>query len=237
MSTYIIAIVILTLFSGLFSATETAYSSSSKIRLKNMANDGKTKASSVLVILDDFDKFLTSVLIGNNIVNIASATISTLLFSLILKGGKGPTVSTIVITVITLLFGEIAPKSLAKQAPEKFACATVGVVNFFEFVFTPLTIVLKGWTWLVNHFAHIEQDEGDISDELITMVDEAEKDGNLEEHESDLISAAIEFNDLDVKDVLTPRVDIVAVNIASSHEQIEKAFRFNSFSKIGRAHV
>lgn len=232
MSTYIIAIVILTLFSGLFSATETAYSSSSKIRLKNMANDSNTKASSVLVILDDFDKFLTSVLIGNNIVNIASATISTLLFSLILKGGKGPTVSTIVITVITLLFGEIAPKSLAKQAPEKFACATVGVVNFFEFVFTPLTIVLKGWTWLVNHFAHIEQDEGDISDELITMVDEAEKDGNLEEHESDLISAAIEFNDLDVKDVLTPRVDIVAVNIASSHEQIEKAFRFNSFSRL-----
>ena len=232
MSTYIIAIVILTLFSGLFSATETAYSSSSKIRLKNMANDGNTKASSVLVILDDFDKFLTSVLIGNNIVNIASATISTLLFSLILKGGKGPTVSTIVITVITLLFGEIAPKSLAKQAPEKFACATVGVVNFFEFVFTPLTFVLKGWTWLVNHFAHIEQDEGDISDELITMVDEAEKDGNLEEHESDLISAAIEFNDLDVKDVLTPRVDIVAVNIASSHEQIEKAFRFNSFSRL-----
>ena len=232
MSTYIIAIVILTLFSGLFSATETAYSSSSKIRLKNMANDGKTEANSVLVILDDFDKFLTSVLIGNNIVNIASATISTLLFSLILKGGKGPTVSTIVITVITLLFGEIAPKSLAKQAPEKFACATVGVVNFFEFVFTPLTIVLKGWTWLVNHFAHIEQDEGDISDELITMVDEAEKDGNLEEHESDLSSAAIEFNDLDVKDVLTPRVDIVAVNIASSHEQIEKAFRFNSFSRL-----
>lgn len=232
MSTYIIAIVILTLFSGLFSAMETAYSSSSKIRLKNMANDGNTKANSVLVILDDFDKFLTSVLIGNNIVNIASATISTLLFSLILKGGKGPTVSTIVITVITLLFGEIAPKSLAKQAPEKFACATVGVVNFFEFVFTPLTIVLKGWTWLVNHFAHIEQDEGDISDELITMVDEAEKDGNLEEHESDLISAAIEFNDLDVKDVLTPRVDIVAVNIASSHEQIEKAFRFNSFSRL-----
>ena len=232
MSTYIIAIVILTLFSALFSATETAYSSSSKIRLKNMANDGNTKANSVLVILDDFDKFFTSVLIVNNIVNIASATISTLLFSLILKGGKGPTVSTIVITVITLLFGEIAPKSLAKQAPEKFACATVGVVNFFEFVFTPLTIVLKGWTWLVNHFAHIEQDEGDISDELITMVDEAEKDGNLEEHESDLISAAIEFNDLDVKDVLTPRVDIVAVNIASSHEQIEKAFRFNSFSRL-----
>ncbi len=232
MTSYIIAIVILILFSGLFSATETAYSSSSKIRLKNMANDGNKQATSAIVILDDFDKFLTSVLIGNNIVNIAAATISTLLFSKILKGGEGPTVSTIVITIITLMFGEIAPKSLAKQSPEKFACATVGLVNFFEFIFTPLTVILKGWTWLVNHVIRIEEDENDISDELITMVDEAEKDGNLEEHESDLISAAIEFNDLDVKDVLTPRVDIVAVNITSTHEQIEKAFRFNSFSRL-----
>lgn len=232
MTSYIIAIVILILFSGLFSATETAYSSSSKIRLKNMVNDGNKKATSALVILEDFDKFLTSILIGNNIVNIAAATISTLLFSQILKGGEGPTVSTIVITVITLMFGEIAPKSLAKQSPEKFACATVGLVNFFEFIFTPLTVILKGWTWLVNHVIRIEEDENDISDELITMVDEAEKDGNLEEHESDLISAAIEFNDLDVKDVLTPRVDIVAVNITSTHEQIEKAFRFNSFSRL-----
>ncbi len=232
MTSYIIAIVILILFSGLFSATETAYSSSSKIRLKNMVNDGNKKAASALVILEDFDKFLTSILIGNNIVNIAAATISTLLFSKILKGGEGPTVSTIVITIITLMFGEIAPKSLAKQSPEKFACATVGLVNFFEFIFTPLTVILKGWTWLVNHVIRIEEDENDISDELITMVDEAEKDGNLEEHESDLISAAIEFNDLDVKDVLTPRVDIVAVNITSTHEQIEKAFRFNSFSRL-----
>ena len=232
MTSYIIAIVILILFSGLFSATETAYSSSSKIRLKNMVNDGNKKAASALVILEDFDKFLTSILIGNNIVNIAAATISTLLFSKILKGGEGPTVSTIVITIITLMFGEIAPKSLAKQSPEKFACATVGLVNFFEFIFIPLTVILKGWTWLVNHVIRIEEDENDISDELITMVDEAEKDGNLEEHESDLISAAIEFNDLDVKDVLTPRVDIVAVNITSTHEQIEKAFRFNSFSRL-----
>ncbi len=232
MTSYIIAIVILILFSGLFSATETAYSSSSKIRLKNMVNDGNKKATSALVILEDFDKFLTSILIGNNIVNISAATISTLLFSKILKGGEGPTVSTIVITIITLMFGEIAPKSLAKQSPEKFACATVELVNFFEFIFTPLTIILKGWTWLVNHVIRVEEDENDISDELITMVDEAEKDGNLEEHESDLISAAIEFNDLDVKDVLTPRVDIVAVNISSTHEQIEKAFRFNSFSRL-----
>ncbi len=232
MTSYIIAIVICILFSGLFSATETAYSSSSKIRLKNMVNDGNKKATSALVILEDFDKFLTSILIGNNIVNIAAATISTLLFSQLLKGGEGPTVSTIVITVITLMFGEIAPKSLAKQAPEKFACATVELVNFFEFIFTPLTVVLKGWTWLVNHVVRVEEDENDISDELITMVDEAEKDGDLEEHESDLISAAIEFNDLDVKDVLTPRVDIVAVNITSTHEQIEKAFRFNSFSRL-----
>lgn len=231
-TTYCIAIAVLILFSGMFSATETAYSSSSKIRLKNLVNDGNKKASMALVILDDFDKFLTTILIGNNIVNIGAATISTLLFSSLLKGGEGPTVSTAVITIITLMFGEIAPKSLAKQAPEKFACTMVNLVQFFEFIFTPLTLIMSGWTWLVSHIVDIEQNDSDISDELITMVDEAERDGDLAEHESDLISAAIEFNDLDVKDVLTPRVDIVAVNITSSHEEIEKVFRLNSFSRL-----
>lgn len=231
-TTYMIAIAVLIMFSGVFSATETAYSSSSKIRLKNLANDGNKKASMALVILDDFDKFLTTILIGNNIVNIGAATISTLLFSYLFQGGEGPTISTAVITIITLMFGEIAPKSLAKQAPEKFACTMVNAVQFFEFIFTPLTMVMRGWTWLVNHVVNIEQNDSDISDELITMVDEAERDGDLEEHESDLISAAIEFNDLDVKDVLTPRVDIVAVNITSTHEEIEKVFRLNSFSRL-----
>lgn len=229
---YIIAIVVLLSFSAIFSATETAYSSSSKIKLKSMSNDGNKKAEGVLKILENFDKFLTTVLIGNNIVNISAATVSTLLFTMLIKGGEGATVSTVVITVLTLMFGEVAPKSLAKQAPESFACVMLPFVQFCEFIFTPLSSILTGWTYIVSHIIHVENDDSDISDELQTMVDEAEKEGDLEEHESDLISAAIEFNDLDVKDVLTPRVDIVAIDITSTHEQIEKVFRLNSFSRL-----
>ncbi len=228
---YILTIIILVFFSALFSAVETAYSSASKIRLRNMENDGNMNAGAVLRILDDFDRFLTTVLIGNNIVNIAGATVGTLLFTLYFAG-NGPTISTIVITIVTIMFGETAPKSLAKQMPERFACASVGFVRFFEVILSPLSVMMKGWTWLVSKIADIKEDDSDISDELTTMVEEAEREGDLEEHESDLISNAIGFNELDVKDVLSPRVDIVAVDIAESVDKIEEAFRTNGFSRL-----
>ncbi len=228
---YIISIVVLLILSSLFSAAETAFSSASRIRLKNMQNDGNANAGVVLKVLEDFDKFLTTILIGNNIVNIAAATIGTLLFTSYLKD-NGPTVSTIVLTIVTILFGETAPKSLAKQMPEKISCGMVDFVRFFELILTPLSVLLRGWTWLINHMVKVPEDDNDISDELITMVDEAEKEGDLEEHESDLISNAISFNDLDVKDILTPRVDVVAIDITTPVDQIEKAFRFNSFSRL-----
>ena len=229
--TYTLIIVVLIIFSALFSAVETAYSSASKIKLRNMQNNGNPKAGIVLKTLENYDRFLTTILIGNDVVNIVAATIGTVLFSLIMKN-NGPTVSTIVITIVTLMFGETAPKSLAKQAPERFACAMTGFVGFFSIVLSPLAYVLTGWTWLVSKIVNIKEDESDISDELITMVDEAEKEGDLEEHESDLISNAIGFNDLDVKDVLTPRVDVVAIDITASAEEIEDVFRKNSFSRL-----
>ena len=229
--TYTLIIIILIIFSALFSAVETAYSSASKIKLRNMQNNGNPKAGVVLKTLENYDRFLTTILIGNDVVNIVAATIGTVLFSLIMKK-NGPTVSTIVITIVTLMFGETAPKSLAKQAPERFACAMTGFVGFFSIVLSPLAYVLTGWTWLVSRIVNIKEDESDISDELITMVDEAEKDGDLEEHESDLISNAIGFNDLDVKDVLTPRVDVVAVDMTATPEEIEDVFRKNSFSRL-----
>lgn len=228
---YILTLIILILFSGLFSAIETAYSSANRIRLKNMQNDGNKNAGTVLNILGDYDKFLTAVLIGNNIVNIASATIGTLLFTLYFDG-NGPTISTIVITIVVLLFGEFTPKSLAKQVPEKFSCMTVNFVRFIIVIMTPFSWVLKGWLFLMSRLIKTEQEDSDIADELITMVDEAEKEGDLEEHESDLISAAIEFNDLEVGDILTPRVDIVAIDITTPLHEIENIFRLNSFSRL-----
>ena len=228
----ILAVVILLVFSSLFSAIETAFSCASKIRLKNMASDGDSRATEVLHILENYDRLLTTVLIGNNIVNISAATVSTILFTDLIGSANGPTVSTVVLTVLTLMFGEIAPKSVAKQCPEKFSCAMVGFMKFFLAVLSPLSWLAGGWTYIVNHVIKIQEDESDISDELITMVDEAEKDGDLEEHQSDLISNAISFNDLDVKDVLTPRVDVVAVDITSPVDEIERAFRENSFSRL-----
>lgn len=224
-------LVLLILGSGLFSAIETAYSSASRIKLKSLANDKRKGASEVLQVLTRFDRFLSTVLIANNILNIAAATIGTIIFTRI-YGDKGATISTAVITLVVLMFGEIAPKNVAKHIPEKFAMKTVGLVRFFQVVFAPLNWIFKGWQAVVTKMIHVDQDDSDFQDELITMVDEAEKDGDLEQHESDLISAAIEFNDLEVKDVLTPRVEVLAVEIACSLKEVENTFRMNSYSRL-----
>ena len=229
-SALLITLLILILFSGLFSAIETAYSSASRIKIKALSGHDR-RASGVLDILEDYDRFISTVLIANNIVNILSATLGTVYFTRKFLE-NGAMISTAVITIAVLLFGEIAPKTIAKRMPEAFAMHTLGFVQFFEFLLTPLTWLFSGWQWLVNRMIKIEEDNSDISDELITMVDEAQKEGDLKAHESDLISAAIEFNDLDVKDVLTPRVNVVAVSITSSIEEVERVFRANTYSRL-----
>lgn len=228
----VVVLIILILLSGMFSAAETAFSCASKVRLKSMANDHNRKAEKVLGILDQYDRFLTTVLIGNNIVNIMATTIAAVLFTRLYGETKGPTISTVVLTLTVLMFGEIAPKTLAKKHPEKFAMRFLGFVEFNQVILTPLNLLFQGWQWLVSRIFQSPEDESDISDELITMVDEAEKEGDLEQHESDLISAAIEFNDLEVKDVLTPRVELVAVEIGTPLEEVEKTFRLNSYSRL-----
>ena len=230
-SAYLLTLIVLILLSGVFSAVETSFSSASKIRLRSMANDGNESAKKVLKILDHFDRFLTTILIGNNVVNIASATVGTVLFTRYFQA-NGPTISTIVMTIVVLLFGEMTPKSIAKMIPERFSCAMVGFVQVMVFLLFPLTWLLSGWKWLMSKLIPIEEDDGDITDDLITMVDEAEKEGGLQEHESSLISAAIEFRDLEVKDVFTPRVDIVVVDVNEDLKEIEETFRINSYSRL-----
>lgn len=218
--------------SSFFSATETAFSSANRIRLKNYAADGNKKASRSLKLIDNYDKFLSTVLIGNNIVNIGLSTIAAVMFTRMLGEINGPTVSTIVTTIVVLLIGEILPKTLAKQAPEAFCMKVVNLISAIEILFTPLVLIAQGIQWVVSKMVKIEDDDSDITDELMTMVEEAENEGDLEAHESDLITAAIEFNDLDVKDILTPRVDIVAIDIKDSLTKIEEKFRYNTFSRL-----
>ena len=228
----LIFIIILALLSSMFSAIETAYSSVSVIKLKNLAREGDRKAAGVLEITNDFDRFLTTILIGNNIVNIMLTTVSTLLFTRIIGEAYGPTVSTIVVTVVVLIFGEITPKTIARKIPIRFACATVGVVQFFEGLLLPLAAIMGKFQALVNKHIKVKDDDANISDELMMMVSEAQRAGNLMEGESSLISNAIDFRALNVENILTPRVKIVGIDLTMETGEIGKLFRMNSFSRL-----
>ena len=222
---------ILILASAYFSATETAFSSINKIRLKNMAGDGHKKAKLVLDLAEDYDKILSTILIGNNIVNIASASIATVIFTKYFGDG-GVTISTIVMTVLVLIFGEISPKSLAKEAPERFAMVSAPILKSFTVVLTPLNIVFMAWKRLLSRLFKVSDKRGITEEELITMVEEAENDGEINTQESELIRSAIEFNDLSVTDILTPRIDIAAVDEEEEEGVIAALFESSGYSRL-----
>lgn len=227
----IILLIILVLLSGFFSASETAFSALNKIRLKYLANNGDKKAASTLQLAEDYNSLLNTVLVGNNIVNIVSATLATILFVAYFEE-SGALISSIVMTLIVLIFGEIVPKTLSKTRPEKFAIGVTPFIKFFIFILSPLTFIFNGISNLIKTI--IKEDESDEfrSEEFITMVEEAQEDGELKEDEADLITNAIEFNDQDVGKVLTPRVDVVCAEITDSLEKMDKMFRESGFSRI-----
>lgn len=230
----IILILVLTgliLLSGFFSATETAFSTINKIRLKNMASNGSKRAKLVLDLTEDYDKILSTILIGNNIVNIGSASLATLIFVQYF-GDAGVTLSTIVMTILVLIFGEISPKSLAKEAPESFALFSAPILNVLTYVFAPLNLFFSLWKKMLSRIVKVGDIRGITEEELITMVEEATQDGEIEQHEGDLIRNAIEFNDLDVSDVLTPRTELVAVSETDSIEMIHHQFADSGYSRI-----
>lgn len=226
-----IALVVCIIFSGLFSATETSYSTASKVRLTTMADDGDKKAAKVLKILSNYEKILFTVLVGNNVVNIIATTLATLLFIGIM-GDVGATVSTVFITVIILIFGEITPKMLAKQHPEAFAKSVYKFLRVCVFVLTPVTFLLDGWKWLMGKIFRFPQTATFSEEELITIVETAENEGQIEKHESELIRSAIEFEDLDVRDIMVPRVNVEAVSVDDSMEDIYKVFLDSGYSRL-----
>lgn len=232
--TQIIVLVVLILFSGYFSATETAFSALNRIRVKNMAFDGNKKAALVLNMAENFDRILSTILIGNNIVNIAATSIATLLFIDICKGDQtlGTTVATIVITVVVLIFGEITPKSLAKERPESFAMFSAPLLRVFMFILYPLNLIFTGWKMLVSLVVKPSEDKGEIEEELLTMVEEAETEGDMEEEEVELIRNAIEFKDIEVGDILQPRVNVVAVDSEDDWDDVDKLFRESGYSRL-----
>ena len=201
-------------------------------RLKSRAEDGDSSAARVLAMAEQYDKLLSTILIGNNIVNIAAASIGTILFTRMLGAERGATVSTIVLTIIVLIFGEVTPKSLAKEMPEKVATAVSPFLVLLMALMTPLTWLFTQWKKLLGHFVHSGEADTITEGELMTMVSEAENDGELTDRESELIRSAIEFDDVEVEEILTPRVDVVAVEDDIPLEELAQTFAESGYSRL-----
>lgn len=230
-TTIIVLLVILVFLSAFFSASETAFSSLNKIRLKYLANNGNKKALKTLEMAEDFNEVLSVVLVGNNVVNILSASLATYLFVSLFKE-NGVAYSTIIMTIVVLIFGEVAPKTMAKAQPEKYAMAVYGVIRFLSFIFKPITLIINGIANLCAKIFKSEDSEEFRSEEFITMVEEAQEEGDMDEDEADLITNAIEFNDQDVGKVFTPRVDVIAIEIGDPLDKIDKLFRESGYSRL-----
>ena len=178
----LIALIVLVILSGFFSATETAYSCANRIKLRSLSANGNKKAAGVLEFAEQkFDRLISTLLVGNNIVNLTAATISTLFFGKILQGtGADPSlISTIVITVAVLIFGEVTPKFIAKTYPEKFAMAVYSPIVFFFYLFYPFNLIFSGWKWLIAKIFRLKNESVVTEDEIMTIVEEAEDDGTL----------------------------------------------------------
>lgn len=229
----VIILVILLSCSAYFSATETAFTSYNRAKMKNDAEDGGKLAALVLKLSEKFEKLLATVLIGNNIVNIVATSLSTVLFVSLIKNGElAVTVSTIVMTLSVLIFGEITPKTVAKRSPERYAKKSAKLLNGFIVLLTPLTAVFNIWQHFVIKIMHSEDGSGVTEDEIITVVEEAANGGEIDEQESELIKNVIKFSDLDVNDILTPRVDVEAVEIGWDRQRIAEVFSATEFSRL-----
>ncbi len=224
----IVLVVAMMIFSAVFSGTETAYSSVNKLRLKNYEAQGSKKAKKALKLANRFDQVLTAVLIGNNIVNIATSSVSTIVF-IKLMGSKGAAVSTIVITVLVLIFCEVLPKSYAKKNAEKLALAFAGPLSFLVTLFKP-------FVWLLNKLSSLvakgDQAPSVTEDELKYMIDEIEEQGVIEEQESELVKSALEFDEINVNEILIPRVKVVGVELGSTIDEIKELFSTEMYSRL-----
>jgi CBS domain containing-hemolysin-like protein len=227
----ILALAALLALSGFFSASETAFSSLNRIKLKNMAAGGNKRAALVLKIAENYEKLLSTVLIGNNIVNIASSALGTILFVGIF-GRAGVPMTTLIMTILVLLFGEISPKTLAKETPERVSMRFAPILRIFIWIFGPLNHIFTLWKGFVLKIFRVSADRGVTEAELLTFVEEVRQEGGINQREEDMIRRTIEFDDLTANDIVTPRVDLTAIEITESPERIGQIFYDTGFSRL-----
>lgn len=234
MTTYIIIMAVCLVLSAYFSATETAFSSVNKTRLKALAEKGNKKADAVLVLTEQYDKLISTILIGNNVVNILLSSIGTLFFVKLLKEQDlAATVSTAVITIVVLIFGEITPKTVARVKAEKFTMATVGILRFFLILLLPVNFIFSLWRKLIYIvFKADKEEEGVSQEELLILVEEGQQEGSIDDDEGELIKNVIEFTDRRAEDILTPRVKLEALPTTATKQEIAEWFTSTRFSRL-----
>jgi CBS domain containing-hemolysin-like protein len=233
METHIIIIVVCLIMSAYFSATETAFSTFNKIRVKNLAEKGNKRAQAALKLADNYDTLISTILIGNNIVNILASAMATLVFAeLIANQELAATISTAVLTVVVLIFGEVSPKTIAKNHPESFTLFSTPIIRFFYVILYPFSFIFKLWQNLLAKIFKKNDDQGMTEEELISIIEEAEEEGDIDKEESDLIKSAIEFGDLEVGDIFTPRIDITALPVSADKETVAKTFSESGYSRL-----
>lgn len=226
--------VVLLLLSAFFSSTETAFSSVSKIRLKNLADNGNKKAKTALYVAERYSKALTTILVGNNIVNIANSALATVFFVNIFGEAQGTVISTVVITIVVLIFGEVLPKNIAIDNAEKICITFAPVLKFLMVLLTPLSIILMGINKLYKKLARNSnhQEPSVTEDELKYIIESIEEEGVLEQQESELVQSALEFDEKTAEEILTPRVDMVAIDIDDPVEEITDLVLKERYSRI-----
>lgn len=228
-----IIIVILIACSAFFSASETALTSANRIRLKSKAENGSNGAKMALKLLDKYDKVITTILIGNNIVNIAASSLATVFFTTLAGADNGPLLATVVLTVVVLIFGEVMPKSIAKDHSEGLTIGTSGIITFLTFIFTPLSLFFTGLKKLVSLIFGKGGKEVTVTEqELLAIIDEIEDEGVLEEQERDLVKSALVFDETMVDEIITHRVDITAVDINEDYETVKELFISEEYSRL-----
>ena len=229
--TSLLLMAVLVAFSAYFSATETAFSSLNRTRLRVLAEKGDKRAALACSLSEQYDKMLTSILIGNNIVNIALSSLCTLLF-IHLLGDGGATVATAVTTVVVLVFGEVTPKSLAKESPERFAMFSAPFLRVVMWVLSPFAWLFSQLKKLVGRVVRSGGERPMTQEELLMLVDEVQQEGGLDKDEHELLRSAIEFTDRDAEDILTHRVDLEAVPADASPEEVARVFGESRFSRL-----
>ena len=217
--------------SAYFSATETAFNSMNRTRVRAMAEKGDKDAELALKLSENYDRLLSTILVGNNIVNIALAAIGTMIFVNI-YGASGAAISTGVVTVLVLIFGEISPKSLAKDCPEKFALKSAALLRLLTVILCPLNWLFSLWKKLLNRVFRLESDNKMSQEELLMLVDEVQQEGSIDGSEGELLKNAIEFTEREAEDILTHRVDMEAVSKDASKEDIAKVFSETKYSRL-----